>query len=380
MKGHTSSISHQILGFDAEGKVTNISEYKNRSWPEIFYASTKILTFIDVAGHAKYAKTLVSGISSCLPDYAMICINANKVTDTCRDHFKLVFAFKLPLIIIITKIDTVDEDQMYETLDEINDILSEDESDRQPLNINDTEDAVLCSRNMGEYIVPIFKISSKTGKNIHLFLQFLNLLPLNPNNEWEEISRDSPEFHIFETFQKKSDPCTILCGTVTQGTISVKRRMVLGPDKNGVFRNVDIKAIECKKIKCKQVSAGQICAIAINLGEKAQKWLETGGGIIRKGMVLADPKTNPKGVWAFDADIWTYDGEDKFMSINHQPIIHTSHVRQASRLIRENDSEDSFFVSPSSRSKSEEITKEEVEEDEDLKEPEQAPKIETTKK
>jgi GTPase len=51
-QGHTSSTSHKILGFDGEGRVTNMDEQGNaRPWAEIVEASSKIINFIDVAGH-----------------------------------------------------------------------------------------------------------------------------------------------------------------------------------------------------------------------------------------------------------------------------------------------------------------------------------------
>jgi GTPase len=61
--------------------------------------------------------------------------------------------------------------------------------------------------------------------------------------------------------------------------------------------------------------------------------LKNCGGELRKGMVLADPKINPRATWTFSAEIWTFDGSHKVVKHNYQPMMHTSHIRQATRII-----------------------------------------------
>lgn len=74
------------------------------------------MTFIDVAGNEKYAKTMIKGICSHYPDYAMIVVDAKAgLTPTAIDHFSLSFAFNVPVIIVITKIDQVNIDKLFDT-------------------------------------------------------------------------------------------------------------------------------------------------------------------------------------------------------------------------------------------------------------------------
>ena len=54
MNGRTSSVCQHILGFDSKGKVTNISKFGIQTWQQIVQESSKVLTFIDVAGSEKY--------------------------------------------------------------------------------------------------------------------------------------------------------------------------------------------------------------------------------------------------------------------------------------------------------------------------------------
>lgn len=55
--------------------MTNRDVFGNLSWAQIVEKSSKILTFIDVAGHSKYAKSLMQGVAH-RPDYALLTIAA----------------------------------------------------------------------------------------------------------------------------------------------------------------------------------------------------------------------------------------------------------------------------------------------------------------
>lgn len=59
--GRTSSISHEILGFDSEGSAMTYS--KCRTAEEICDNSKKLITFIDLAGQRKYLKTTIFGLT-----------------------------------------------------------------------------------------------------------------------------------------------------------------------------------------------------------------------------------------------------------------------------------------------------------------------------
>jgi GTPase len=68
-----------------------------------------------------------------------------------------------------------------------------------------------------------------------------------------------------------------------------------------------------------------MCTFAINLGQYADNWLSN--GIVRKGMVLVDPKSKPRATWTFCAEIWTFDGSIKTIKHNYQPVLHADHIR-----------------------------------------------------
>lgn len=55
--GRTSDIGREILGFDKRGNIVNYSSDRTPNWSEICEQSSKLITFMDLAGHEKYLKT-----------------------------------------------------------------------------------------------------------------------------------------------------------------------------------------------------------------------------------------------------------------------------------------------------------------------------------
>ena len=79
---------------------------------------------------------MLRGICSHYPDYALILVDAKTgLTKTCIDHFKLAFAFTVPVIIVVTKADLVSEDQLFEVNEEIK-YLVKGIDNKIPLTIN----------------------------------------------------------------------------------------------------------------------------------------------------------------------------------------------------------------------------------------------------
>ena len=76
-----------------------------------------VIDFIDLAGHEKYLKTTMHGVSGYLIDYALIVINANTgIQKMTREHLGLVLSMKIPIIVIYTKIDITPKVVMEENL------------------------------------------------------------------------------------------------------------------------------------------------------------------------------------------------------------------------------------------------------------------------
>ena len=63
--GRTSSVGLEIMGFDPQGNEvqSDVQKHEKLSWSEICNKSSKVITFIDLAGHERYLKTTIFGLT-----------------------------------------------------------------------------------------------------------------------------------------------------------------------------------------------------------------------------------------------------------------------------------------------------------------------------
>jgi len=322
--GRTSSIAHQIMGYDSKGEIVNYSLFGTPSWKEIIEKSAKVITFIDLAGHEKYLKTTVFGFTGNIPDYAVVVIGANMgVTRMTKEHIGLCLALKIPIFICVTKIDICPENVLKQTISTIHKILKLPGVRKLPYHIKNDDDVLTCAKNIAsDRVAPIFMMSSVTGHNMQLLRKFMNLLPVR--RDWESLVDKPAEFIIDQTFFV-TGVGTVVSGIVTQGTISVNDTLSLGPDGNGQFRNVSVKSIHCKRVNVKKVHAGQSASFALKKEKRSA---------IRKGMVLVEPKS-AKATWEFEAEVLVLYHSTTIKE-NYQPVIHCSCVRQCAKIIKMN--------------------------------------------
>lgn len=57
------------------GNVVNKPEHGSLDWVKICEKSSKVITFIDLAGHERYLKTTVFGMTGHAPDFGMLMVN-----------------------------------------------------------------------------------------------------------------------------------------------------------------------------------------------------------------------------------------------------------------------------------------------------------------
>ncbi|MHA1213635.1 MAG: GTP-binding protein, partial [Candidatus Heimdallarchaeota archaeon] len=108
--GRTSSISQQILGYNSKGQIVNYKLLDNQSWTNIIEESSKVVTFIDLGGHEKYLKTTLFGLTGHQPDYVLLVVGSNMgIVGMTKEHLGIALALKVPLIVVVTKIDICPE-------------------------------------------------------------------------------------------------------------------------------------------------------------------------------------------------------------------------------------------------------------------------------
>ena len=74
----------------------------------------KILSFIDLAGHEKYLKTTVFGLTGLFVDYGLVLVGSNMgITKMTKEHLAILLYLKIPIIVLMTKTDLCPEN-IYE--------------------------------------------------------------------------------------------------------------------------------------------------------------------------------------------------------------------------------------------------------------------------
>lgn len=320
--GRTSSISQQILGFSASGECVNYLPTHNITWGDIIEKSYKVISFIDLAGHEKYLKTTVSGMTGQIPDYCLLMVGANMgVTRMTKEHFGLALSLKIPIIVIITKIDIAPEEILKETLNDVIKMLKMRGVRKMPLIIKTDDDFINAVKSIqNDRIVPIFLISNVTGETLDRIRSFLNVIP--PRIEWESLKDKSPEVLIDQTYYV-TGVGTVVGGTVMSGTVHTGQTMLLGPDGTGAFYPVQIKSIHSQRVLVKDVSAGMSTSLALKKIKRSA---------IRKGMVLVALDSKPQSTLFFESDVVVLYHSTTIHK-NYQPVVQCLTIRQSAKIV-----------------------------------------------
>ena len=320
--GRTSSIGHQILGFDIDGNVINSKSDRTNSWSDIVNQSSKIISFYDLAGHERYLRTTIYGLTSMYPDYCLIMVGANMgINHMTREHMSLCLTLKIPFIIIVSKIDIVPENILEETMKRINHVCKNG-ANKVPYQIKTKTDVLNVVKNIKtDSIVPIIQISNVTSFNLDLLKMMLNLLPVR--NDFAEFISGPVELLIDNTYSVTGHS-TIVSGMLRSGTIKVNDTIAIGPFYDYSYRQAKVRSIHCKYKDIKEAKAGKyICISLKNIIRKD----------IKKGMVLVSDipqsKIATKEFWAFVNILHS----PTTIRIGYQPFVHIDQVRQAVKIV-----------------------------------------------
>ena len=178
-----------------------------------------VITFSDLAGHTKYMKTTLFGLSAHAADFAMLCVDApssvgrltslrassflsehSHLVDTTREHFSYAITLNVPVFVVINKIDLCSKTSIQQTIGCLTYLLKHGSGSSQleAFVVNKEED-LLKAANMfvDKSICPIFAVSCLTGENLELLKKFLNILPPRlTSKEQERLSQLPVEYRV----------------------------------------------------------------------------------------------------------------------------------------------------------------------------------------
>ncbi|EPY76702.1 GTP binding protein 2 isoform 1-like protein [Camelus ferus] len=317
--GRTSSISFEILGFNSKGEVVNYSD--SRTAEEICESSSKMITFIDLAGHHKYLHTTIFGLTSYCPDCALLLVSANTgIAGTTREHLGLALALKVPFFIVVSKVDLCAKTTVERTVRQLERVLKQPGCHKVPMLVTSEDDAVTAAQQFAQSpnVTPIFTLSSVSGESLDLLKVFLNILPpLTNSKEQEELMQQLTEFQVDEIYTVP-EVGTVVGGTLSSGICREGDQLVVGPTDDGCFLELRVCSIQRNRSACRVLRAGQAATLALGDFDRA---------LLRKGMVMVSPEMNPTICSVFEAEIVLLFHATTFRR-GFQVTVHVGNVRQ----------------------------------------------------
>jgi len=274
--GITSSVSQELIGYAnsdcGEIDVANYATDNVTSWIDIHAASQggRLVFMSDSAGHPRYRRTTVRGLVGWAPHWTFLCVPANdseettsvitnspKLAATDNVDFDLSAAYldlclrlEIPLVVVITKLDTASKSGLRTVLAKL--LSSLKNAGRRPTIIPNAPGAipdddfqtmsyeraaevhrVLSSADFDpRYTVPIVMTTALQGAGIETLHALMQALPISTpmTDEHDLAQSNGPLFHIEDVYHKATDPqLSIVAGHLRQGQINVGDELFLGP-------------------------------------------------------------------------------------------------------------------------------------------------------
>ena len=354
-----STHGHEI----STGKTSSISVHSIKK-----YQGNNSVILIDLCGHEKYLKTTLYGIMGYYPDYAIVIVSANRgILQMTREHTKILHHLKIPMIIALTKVDLVEkvcvdtdknpEIMIDEIVGEIQKIYSKgnyDVVDMCKKNFTENQDItpdIIQNIVPDTKHIPLFRLSSKTGKGIELFKKYISMLPKNkiiiscPIGDQillksnKKQNNSAPYIFYIEKIYCPNGIGWVITGILRcsdpNGFLSIGTTCFLGP--NGIVNSDSNSNSGCTQVKVwsmhnyfhekiDKLYSGQRGCLALRSDKKLTYRM------FRKGTII----TNNLDILKYAS--YKYKAVIKLLSHpsnvkdNFTPVIHCATIRQSAKL------------------------------------------------
>lgn len=277
------------------------------------------ITFIDLAGHERYLKTTLKGLTGGYIDYVLLVIGANMgVSMMTKEHISIAYALQIPIIIVVTKMDLSNDHVLKKTNEDINKLITRFKFKNIRIISDDNKDNKLNFKK----VLPLFYVSNKTGKNINLLRDYL--INLKPKLNWNK--EDKKIFSIDEKYNV-TGVGIVLSGKVRSGTINKGDKLFLGPFY-GKWELVTVKSIHDNfRNVVDYLEAGDSGCLAIKgINKKAVIKKNR----LRKGVILVEKRNNSS---RFNADVIILRSHSNNIKLNYQPVINCKTVCQSAEIV-----------------------------------------------
>jgi GTPase len=317
----------------------------NISFNYIKYESRDV-TLIDLAGHEKYLKTTLYGITGLFIDYGVVIIGSNMgVSKMTKEHLGILLYLKVPIIVILTKDDICPPDIYENTRQRLKKILKLPLFGKSPLFLDTEEDFSQFEKLCGtpeniNSLIPIVTTSCKTGKNINRLNHLFQILPNVEQKAMPEISAVSPipssgttPSSYLEAVYNVKGVGTVITGThIGKEPMVVGQNLFLGPfgTTSPYFVPIKIRSMHDNyRNLTNQTNPGENYCISIKfIKEQFEKKQ------LRKGLVITSNQSIVSNVsLKFKAKIKILNYKTTIKA-GYTPVVHCRTIRQAAKIIQ----------------------------------------------
>lgn len=302
--GRTSSLSHEILGFDAQGNVVNYGCSELMTAERIGERSTRLVSFIDLAGHSKYQRTTLHGLAGYSPHFVMLVISATAgITRITEEHIDLLLALDVPFFTVVTKCELAAA-AVQDVAAKLAKLLQP--YNKRPLLITDENSARNCvapqklildtindNASEDKCVMPevaVFPVSCVRGAGLgplHACLASLACLLATPSAaHYNTLPHDDTcEFQIDEIFHAGESSGPVVGGLLARGRIREGDDLLMGPLDDGRFVSVRVVGVHRNRAAVSAARAGHTCSLRLRAQQAP-----------RPGMVLLRQPSDSSGL------------------------------------------------------------------------------------
>jgi GTPase len=325
-RGYARSLVSQFNHERITGKTSSVTQ-------NYLEEEGRVTVYIDLAGHEKYLKTTLHGMTGFYPDYGMVVVGANMgITDITREHMQVAISLNMPLMIVITKIDIAPRHVFERTKEAVVRLVEGKMRGMGKSIVWMRDEEQVASMTTPRKHVPIFCVSNKTGEGIGLLRQYIDYL--HNFYETHEISAlnsldDMEGFDIFsmDRAYQVNGVGMVISGKVCKGELRRGDTLWFGPF-HGLWVEVAVRSFHDNFRNPKEnLAEGESGCVAVkcitkNVDLKKMKF--------RKGMYLMNTDLCKKYTHqTFLADVFILQSHSTTISRNYQPVIHCNKIVQS---------------------------------------------------
>jgi elongation factor 1-alpha len=317
--GRTSSITSHLMGFDENGDVIT----SRQGDADIARKAQRVVSLMDLAGHEKYFKTTIAGLSRGMADYALVLVNAAQPpTHMTMHHLGLCTACGIPVVVVITKVDACPGQVLRNTKQLTHDKLRSPEVGKRPYSVRSERDIETVKDKM-HTLVPVIEASCVTGEGLDLIRKLLVALPKRRQHH-KKIER--PFELTVDDYFNVTGIGIIVSGFVNAGEWRKGDALYIGPLKDGTYVKTAVKTVHVARTEVDRVWAGHDACFALSLTKSQRKMLSPCKGVVALKIPVPPSKS-------FSAEIFLMKGVPVTM-INgrYQTMVHILHLKRTVQL------------------------------------------------